>query len=150
MAETKAEKWEVLNFIDDREFVASFDLVERFGYTSSYAAKRLSVLKSQGLVFNMSKELTVGRGCWALTPKGLNRLHYLCHKKMKILTDKEKREQEIYWSVWMHQEKEKPFPQRKIWYVENGKIRGMRKGDMFGVTLAEAREALEFIKEISS
>jgi hypothetical protein len=93
MAETKAEKWEVLNFIDDREFVTSFDLVERFGYTSSYAAKRLSVLKSQGLVCGVGKNMTLGRGCWALTPKGLNRLHLVngrpsrLNQKLLVPTD---------------------------------------------------------------
>ncbi len=45
MAEAKATKRELLEFIKDREIITAFDLIERFGYSYSYAYKRLSLLR---------------------------------------------------------------------------------------------------------
>jgi len=47
MAEAKATKKEFLEFIKERELITAYDLIERFGYSYSYACKRLSLLKKQ-------------------------------------------------------------------------------------------------------
>ena len=50
MAEAKAPKGEFLKFIKERERITAYDLIDRFGYSYSYAYKRLNLLKKQGLV----------------------------------------------------------------------------------------------------
>jgi len=77
MAETKATKRELLEFIKEREIITAYDLIERFGYSYSYAYKRLSLLKKQGLVDDLGATPSTYRGQWCLTKKGYNKLHFL-------------------------------------------------------------------------
>jgi len=48
----KTSKLEILEFINEREIISPFDLVNRFGYTPKGASSTLNWLKSQGLVIN--------------------------------------------------------------------------------------------------
>jgi len=66
----KASKLEILDFIKDKEIIAPFDLVNKFGYTLTGAKSMLSWLKSQKLVTNERK------GEWTITDGGLRRLIY--------------------------------------------------------------------------
>lgn len=66
----KASKLEILEFINEKEIIGPFDLVERFGYTRDGAGSMLSWLKSQRLVINER------RGEWTITDEGLRRLIY--------------------------------------------------------------------------
>lgn len=66
----KASKLEILEFINEKEIVSPFDLVNRFGYTRLGAGSMLSWLKSQRLVINER------RGEWTLTDEGVRRLIY--------------------------------------------------------------------------
>jgi hypothetical protein len=77
MAEAKATKKEFLEFIWEREIVTARDLMNQFGYSYSYACKRLSLLKNQGLVLDMGNTPSTYRGQWCLTTKGHEKLHYL-------------------------------------------------------------------------
>ena len=130
--------------------VTSADLAVRFDYTFPYAAKRLSILKSQGLVYDIGKNPTVNCGYWALTQKGADRLYYLCHKKMNILTDREKREQDNEWINLKAREQGKPFLPQKLGRFEDNKMKRIKKGEKFGVTFYEANEALKFRKGLGS
>jgi hypothetical protein len=77
MAEPKATKREFLEFIKEREIITAYDLIERFGYSYSYACKRLSLLKRQGLVQDIGDTPSTYRGQWCLTEKGYKKLHFL-------------------------------------------------------------------------
>lgn len=73
MAETKGSKADILGFIRQREFITPHDLVEYFDYTLSYARKRLTLLKKQGLVEDLGDTPSSYRGQWVLTEKGYSR-----------------------------------------------------------------------------
>ena len=77
MAEAKATKREFLEFIRGREMITAYDLMNEFGYSHSYACKRLSLLKKQGLVLDMGDTPSTHRGEWCLTDKGHKKLHFL-------------------------------------------------------------------------
>jgi hypothetical protein len=77
MAEAKATKKEFLEFMSERELITAYDLIERFGYSYSYACKRLSLLKKQGLVDDIGDTPSTYRGQWCLTEKGYEKLHFL-------------------------------------------------------------------------
>jgi hypothetical protein len=81
MAEAKAPKGEFLKFIKERERITAYDLMDRFGYSYSYAYKRLNLLKKQGLVDNLGATPSTYRGQWCLTDKGYNKLHFLERSK---------------------------------------------------------------------
>ena len=66
----KASKLEVLEFINERGVISSFDLMERFNYTRGGASAMLSWLKREKLVENDR------RGEWTITDDGLRRLIY--------------------------------------------------------------------------
>lgn len=77
MSEAKATKKELLEFICEREIITARDLIACFGYSYSYACKRLSLLKKQGLVVDMGNTPSTHRGQWCLTEKGHEKLHFL-------------------------------------------------------------------------
>lgn len=77
MAEAKATKKEFLEFMRKREMITARDLIAYFGYRYSYACKRLSLLKKQGLVHDMGNTPSTHRGQWCLTEKGHERLYFL-------------------------------------------------------------------------
>jgi len=129
MSET-TKKFEILSFMESREIVTANDLMQRFGYTYSYACKRLSLLKKQGLV------TILRRGEWMLTGAGYKRVHYLC-RKYELLTEGEKKR----WRAWSDKEREKPFEEREIWFVEADKVRMIKEGE-YGATLKEAIEVM--------
>ena len=135
MAEAKAKKWEILSFIEDREIITAYDLTERFDYTYSYAYKKLSLLKKQGLARDLGNTPSTYRGQWCLTDKGHARLYYLC-RKLGVLTERKKKE----WKEWVEEEMRKPFKQRRIWWVEAAGPRMVKEGER-GVTLSEAKKA---------
>jgi len=73
MAEIKVIKADILGFMMQREIITPHDLVEHFAYTLSYARKRLTLLKKQGLVENLGDIPLTYRGQWILTEKGYSR-----------------------------------------------------------------------------
>jgi len=77
MAEAKATKKEFLEFMREREIITAHDLMNEFGYSYSYACKRLSLLKKQGLVHDMGDTPSTYRGQWCLTEKGHEKLYFL-------------------------------------------------------------------------
>jgi hypothetical protein len=77
MAEAKATKKELLEFMRGREIITARDLIAYFGYSYSYACKRLSLLKKQGLVHDMGDTPSTHRGQWCLTKKGYEKLYFL-------------------------------------------------------------------------
>ena len=77
MAEAKATKKEFLEFMREGEIITAHDLMNEFGYSYSYAYKRLSLLKKQGLVHDIGDTPSTYRGQWRLTEKGYERLHFL-------------------------------------------------------------------------
>ena len=77
MAEAKATKREFLEFMREREMITAYDLMNEVGYSYSYACKRLSLLKKQGLVHDMGDTPSTHRGQWCLTEKGHEKLHFL-------------------------------------------------------------------------
>ena len=77
MAEAKATKREFLEFMREREMITAYDLMNEVGYSYSYACKRLSLLKQQGLVHDMGDTPSTHRGQWCLTEKGHEKLHFL-------------------------------------------------------------------------
>ena len=77
MAEAKATKKEFLEFMRKREMITARDLIAYFGYSYSYACKRLSLLKKQGLVHDMGNTPSTHRGQWCLTEKGHEKLYFL-------------------------------------------------------------------------
>ena len=77
MAETKATKKEFLEFMWERQIITANDLIAHFGYSYSYACKKLSLLKKQGLIEDMGDTPSTYRGQWCLTEKGHERLHFL-------------------------------------------------------------------------
>ena len=77
MSEAKATKKEFLEFMWKREIITARDLIAYFGYSYSYAYKRLGLLKKQGLVHDIGNTSSTYRGRWRLTEKGYERLHFL-------------------------------------------------------------------------
>lgn len=73
MAETKASKADILGFMRQWEIITPHDLVEYFDYSLSYARKRLTLLKKQGLVEDLGDTPSSYRGQWVLTEKGYSR-----------------------------------------------------------------------------
>jgi hypothetical protein len=70
MAETKAGKADILAFMKAWGNVTPRDLVYKFGFTLSYARKRLTILKKQGLAADSRSNSLVSRGWWIITAKG--------------------------------------------------------------------------------
>jgi len=98
MAEAKATKLKFLEFMREREVITAYDLMDKFGYTYSYACKKLSLLKKQGLVDDMGDTPLTHRGQWCLTDRGIERLRFLQRrekgqdtvvKQQEILENKE-------------------------------------------------------------
>lgn len=87
MAEAKATKKEFLVFMSEREMITAYDLIGRFGYSYSYACKRLSLLKKQGLVDDLGDTPSTHRGQWCLTEKG--------HEKLLFLQRREKEQEAV-------------------------------------------------------
>ena len=143
MAQTKAEKWQILSFIQNEGVITSYDLMERFRYTYSYACKKLSILKKQELVRNLGSSPTTYRGQWYLTDKGHARLYYLS-RKLGVLTEREEKE----WSEWLAEEMQKPLEERRIWWVDGSSVRMVKHGE-HGVTLGDAKQALEFNRSMA-
>jgi hypothetical protein len=77
MAEPKATKKDFLEFIRKRETITAYDLMDEFGYSYSYACKKLSLLKRQGLVQDIGDTPLTYRGQWCLTEKGHEKLRFL-------------------------------------------------------------------------
>ena len=80
MVETKGNKADILAFIMQHEIITPHDLVGCFNYTLSYARKRLTLLKKQGLVEDSGNTPSSQRGQWALTGKGYSRVLFY-HEK---------------------------------------------------------------------
>jgi len=66
----KATKLELLEFINDREFIRATDLMNYFGYTRGGARSMLHWLKSQRLIINDVKEQ------YTITNDGMRKLIY--------------------------------------------------------------------------
>lgn len=143
MAEAKAKKWQVLSFIEDKEIITASDLTVRFDYTYSYACKKLSLLKKQGLVRDLGSTPSTYRGQWCLTDKGYERLYYLCCK-LGVLTERKRKE----WREWQEEEMRKPFRERRIWWVGADGLRMVKEGER-GVTLSEVKKAAELNRRFS-
>jgi len=143
MAEAKAKKWQFLSFIEDKEIITPRDLMERFNYTYSYACKKLSLFKKQGLVWDLGNTPSTYRGQWCLTDKGYKRLYYLC-RKLGVLTERKKKE----WREWVEEEMRKPFRKRRIWWVGADGLRMVKEGER-GITLSEAKEAAQLNRRFS-
>lgn len=58
-------KLNILEFIMKKELVWAYELEDEFGYSPRSVAVRLSRLKKQGLIINMTK------GCWELSEERL-------------------------------------------------------------------------------
>ena len=142
MTEARAKKWEILSFIEDRDIVTAYDLMERFLFTYRYAYKKLNSLKNQGLVKDMGNTPSTCRGQWCLTSTGSARLHYLC-RKLGVLTDRERRE----WREWFDGEEKKAWRERRTWYVEERGVRMIKVGER-GVSLSEALEIQKLNREL--
>ena len=95
MALAKANKREILSFIEEREFITAYDLMEWFDYTYSYACKNLSLLKKQDLVRDLGNTLSAIQGQWYLTNKGYERLYYLHGKTEKHEIEKKEAEKQL-------------------------------------------------------
>jgi hypothetical protein len=80
MAETKADKADILAYMKAWGDITPYDLVDQFGFTLAYARKRLTMLKKQGLAADSRSSSSVSRGCWAITTKGEARGLYF-HEK---------------------------------------------------------------------
>ncbi len=81
MAQAKATKREFLKFMREREMVTAYDLMNEFSYSYSYACKRLSLFKKQGLVEDIGDTPSTYRGQWCWTGKGYEKLHFLQQRK---------------------------------------------------------------------
>ena len=57
--------------------ITAYDLMNEFSYSYSYACKRLSLFKKQGLVQDLGDTPSTHRGRWCLTEKGHGKLHFL-------------------------------------------------------------------------
>lgn len=66
----KATKLDILEFIKRHAVIERWQLREHFGFTDSYVSKRLTLLKDQSLVINM----TIGK--WELTEEGYRKLRF--------------------------------------------------------------------------
>jgi len=121
----KARKIDVLEFIYDREAVTADDLVEKFGYTYSGAHSRLSQLRKQGLI----QQVTKGR--WCLTNRGYDKLDY--HGVIKREEDE--------------QERIKRQAEDRVWYIDNGRIRTAKNVSEMLLTLDEAITATRELKK---
>ena len=77
MAQAKATKREFLEFMREREMITAYDLMNEFSYSYSYACKKLSLFKKQGLVEDIGDTPSTYRGQWCLTEKGHEKLHFL-------------------------------------------------------------------------
>jgi Mn-dependent DtxR family transcriptional regulator len=66
---------EILQFIDDCQFIQPWELANEFGYTNKFAKLKVHRLYKAGLIAN-----TV-YGKWNLTSKGFKRLEYLTRKE---------------------------------------------------------------------
>ena len=68
--ERKATKREILDFIAEQGMIEVWQLRDKFGYTHESAKSKLSRLKKEGLVINMTRDR------WELTEKGYKRRDY--------------------------------------------------------------------------
>lgn len=66
---------DILEFINESDVISTFELVDKFGYTSSGARGMLDKLKKRGLAINDQK------GEWVLTDRGIDKLIY--HKRWR-------------------------------------------------------------------
>ena len=120
----KAKKIDLLEFIYDREAVTADDLMGKFGYTYSGAHSRLSQLRKQGFI----QQVTKGRYC--LTEKGYNKLDY--HGVLKRKDDEK--------------ERIKRQAEGRVWFVDNGRIRTAKNVNEMLLTLDEALTAVRELK----
>ena len=120
-----ATKVDVLEFIYDREVVTAGDLMEKFDYTYSGAHSRLSQLRKQGFI----QQVTKGR--WCLTNRGYDKLDY--HGVLKRKEDE--------------QERIKRQAENRIWYIDNGRIRTAKNVSEMLLTLDEAITATRELKK---
>jgi len=121
----KAKKIDILEFIYDRETVTADDLMGKFGYTYSGAHSRLSQLRKQGFI----QQVTKGR--WCLTEKAYNKLDY--HGVIKRKEDE--------------QERIKRQAEGRVWYIDNGRIRTAKNVSEMLLTLDEAIIATRELKK---
>jgi len=84
----KARKIDVLKFVEKREIVTPYNLMNWFGYTYSSARCRLSKLKKEGYIEPYS------RGRWCLTDRGYAKIYYLHSLKEKVEEGKQEQEKE--------------------------------------------------------
>ena len=61
--------------------VSAYDLMNEYNYSYSYACKKLSLFKRQGLVEDIGDTPLTYRGQWCLTEKGYEKLHFLQQRK---------------------------------------------------------------------
>lgn len=85
----KARKIDVLRFVEEREIVTPYDLVNWFGYTYNSARCRLSQLKKDGYIESFL------RGQWCLTEKGYDKIHFLSSLKEKAEEERQKHDKEV-------------------------------------------------------
>ena len=71
----KGGKFRILEFVERRELVTAWDLVELFDYTYDGARQILQRLGSEKLMSRTE------RGVWTLTDLGRDRLNYLKRKR---------------------------------------------------------------------
>lgn len=121
----KARKIDVLEFIYDREVVTSYDLMEEFEYTYSSARCRLSQLRKEGFIQQVT------RGQWYLTDRGYDKLDY-----RGVIKRKEEEKLRI-----------KRQAEGRVWYIENGIIRTAKNVNEMLLTLDEAKRAFRELKQ---
>jgi hypothetical protein len=92
MAKAKATRLKFLEFIGKREMITAYGLMDRFGYSYSYANKKLSLLKRQGLVQDIGDTPATRRGQWCLTERGIDRLRFLQQREKEQDTEVKRQE----------------------------------------------------------
>jgi len=121
----KAKKIDVLEFIYDREALNAHDLMEEFGYTYSSARCRLSQLRKEGFI----QQLTRGR--WCLTERGYNKLDY--HGVLKRKEDEK--------------ERIKRQEEGRLWFIDGGRIRMAKNVNEMLLTFDQALRAVRELKK---
>jgi len=121
----KARKIDVLEFIYDSEVVTSYDLMEEFEYTYSSARCRLSQLRKEGFIQQVT------RGQWCLTDRGYEKLGY-----RGVIKRKEEEKLRIERQA-----------EGRVWYIENGIIRTAKNVNEMLLTLDEAKRAFRKLKQ---
>ena len=121
----KARKINVLEFIYDREAVTARDLMGKFGYTYSGARSRLSQLRKQGFIQQVTK------GHWRLTNRGYDKLNY--HGVLKRKEDE--------------RERIKRQAEGRVWFIDNGRLRTAKNVSEMLLTFDEAITATRELKK---